>query len=172
MERLTSTASGPISSNISGQSTDVVFLDERSEDDGASSETSHLGESDPGDLEIPPCKNIMFICGEWGSKNGGLSTFNRELAVNLAKISKDKIKVHCYVSESSEAERLDASGKGVTLLTARRSPGSSDPLDWLKTPPLDLLNPDVVVAHGRKFGGVAYFIRRITNCRWMQFVHV
>ena len=128
-------------------------------------------EVDLGDI-VSPSVNVMFICSEWGSKKGGLSTFNRELAVNLAKISNDRIKVHCYVSESSEAERQDASSKGVNLIPAQRFPGSNDPLDWLNIPPSDLLHPDVVVAHGRKFGDAAYVIRRITNCRWIHFVHV
>lgn len=39
---------------------------------------------------------VMFICGEWGSRKGGISTFNRQLAANLAKTSNERIKVHCY----------------------------------------------------------------------------
>ena len=46
--------------------------------------------------------NVLFVCDEWGSSKGGLSTFNRELAANLAKISTDNIKVHCYVCDSNE----------------------------------------------------------------------
>ena len=116
--------------------------------------------------------NVMFICNEWGSSKGGLSTFNREFAVNLAKVSGDRIKVHCYVCKSSEEDREDARKQEVNLITAQRVPGASDPMEWLKIPPPELPNPDIVVGHGRKFGGAAYFISKQTQCRWIQFVHV
>lgn len=41
--------------------------------------------------------DVTFNCGEWGSSKGGLSTFNRVFAVNLAKAVSDQIKVHCSV---------------------------------------------------------------------------
>ena len=119
-----------------------------------------------------PTINVMFLCNEWKSTKGGLSTFNREFAVNLAKTASGRIKVHCYVSQSDELSREDARQHGVNLITARSIPGSVDPLDWLKLPPPELPNPDIVVGHGRKFGTPAYFIVRVANCKWMHFVHV
>ena len=122
----------------------------------------------------PECINVMFLCDEWKSSKGGLSTFNRELAVNLARTSNtsDSIKVHCYVSQSDEPSREDAKQYGVNLITAQRIPGSSDPLDWLKIPPSELTNPDVVIGHGRKFGTPAFFIVKSAKCKWVHFVHV
>ena len=117
----------------------------------------------------------MFLCDEWKSSKGGLSTFNRELflfAVNLAKTTTGRIKVHCYVSQSDELSRQDARQHGVNLITAQSIPGSVDPLDCLKFPPPELPNPDIVVGHGRKFGTPAYCIVRVANCKWMHFVHV
>ena len=116
--------------------------------------------------------NVMFLCDEWKSSKGGLSTFNREFAVNLAKTTSDSIKVHCYVSQSDELDREDAKQHGVNLITATRIPGSTDPPEWLKIPPSELPHPDVVVGHGRKFGTPAYFIVRAANCKWVHFVHV
>ena len=116
--------------------------------------------------------NVMFLCDEWKSSKGGLSTFNREFAVNLAKTASGRIKVHCYVSQSDEPSREDARQHGVELITARSIPGSVDPLDWLKIPPPELPNPDIVVGHGRKFGTPAYFIVQTAKCKWMHFVHV
>ena len=116
--------------------------------------------------------NVMFVCSEWGSFKGGLSTFNREFAVNLAKVSSERIKVHCYVCESSEEDREDARKQEVNLINARRVPGTSDPMEWLKIPPPELPNPDIVVGHGRKFGGAAYFVSKQTQCNWIHFVHV
>ena len=116
--------------------------------------------------------NVMFICNEWESSKGGLPTFNREFAVNLAKAAGDRIKVHCYVSSSSEEDRKDASKRGVNLITAQRLPGSNDPMEWLIKPPQELPTPDVVVGHGRKFGRAAYLISDRTKCKWIHFVHV
>ena len=118
------------------------------------------------------CINVMFLCDEWKSSKGGLSTFNREFAVNLAKTTGGSIKVHCYVSQSDELSREDARQHGVNLITARSMPGSSDPIDWLKIPPQELPNPDIVVGHGRKFGTQAYVIVQTAKCKWMHFVHV
>lgn len=112
--------------------------------------------------------NALFVCDEWKSLKGGLTTFNRELAVNLA-LSKN-INVFCYVTQSDEEDRKDASKHGVNLITAQRIPGSTDPLDHLKIPPQ--LPIDVVIGHGRKFGNSAYFIAERTKCKWIQIVHV
>ncbi|CAH3156665.1 unnamed protein product [Porites evermanni] len=114
----------------------------------------------------------MFLCEEWMSSKGGLPTFNREFAISLAKISNGEIKVHCYVSRSSESDREDASKNSVNLITATSIPGTSDPLDWLKIPLPELSHPDIVIGHGRKFGVPAYCIAKTTNCKWVQFVHV
>ena len=119
-----------------------------------------------------PAINVLFLCDEWKSSKGGLSTFNREFAVNLAKTTTGRIKVHCYVSQSDELSRQDARQHGVNLMTAQSIPGSVDPLDCLKFPPPELPNPDIVVGQGRKFGTPAYCIVRVANCKWMHFVHV
>ena len=118
--------------------------------------------------------NVMFLCDEWKSSRGGLSTFNREFAVNLAKTSSDSIKVHCYVSYSDELGREDARQHGVNLITAQSIPGSTDPLDWLKIPPQELPDPDIVIGHGRKLGIPAFFFVRTlaAKCKWVHFVHV
>ena len=130
------------------------------------------GASCSAEVIVDQCIDVMFICSEWGSSKGGLSTFNRELALNLAKYSKERIRVHCFVCQSTEEERQDASSNGIHLITAQRPPGSSDPLEWIRFPPSELPNPDIIVGHGRKFGGAAYSIRRITGCKWIHFVHV
>ncbi len=139
----------------------------------ACGQTSNTASSVEGQCD-PECINVMFLCDEWKSSKGGLSTFNRELAVNLAKTSSrsETFKVHCYVSQSDELGKEDARQHGVHLITAKKIPGSSDPLDWLKIPPLELPHPDVVIGHGRKFGTPAYFIFRAAKCKWVHFVHV
>ena len=136
-------------------------------------EASNAGSNDVGQ-EDPERINVMFLCDEWKSSKGGLSTFNREFAVNLAKSASDRIKVHCYVSQSDKLGTEDARQHGVNLITAQIIPGSTDPLDWLKTPPPELPNPDIVIGHGRKLGIPAFFIARLRDAKskWVHFVHV
>ena len=116
--------------------------------------------------------DVVFLCDEWKSSKGGLSTFNREFAINLAETTTNSMKIHCYVSKSDDQDREDARQYGVNLITARSIPGSTDSLERLKLPPQDLPNPHLVIGHGRKFGNCAYFLVQNTKCRWIQFVHV
>ena len=55
--------------------------------------------------------DILAICDEWKPSKGGLSAFNRELVINLAKLSGDNVSIHCYVSQSDDADREDAKKK-------------------------------------------------------------
>ena len=116
--------------------------------------------------------NVLFVCNEWNSSRGGLSTFNREFALNLAQTSRDDFAIHCYVCQSSESDRDDARKHGVNLITAKSIPGTGDRLEWLRLPPSELPHPDVVIGHGRKFGTPAYCIVQNAKCKWVQFVHV
>ena len=116
--------------------------------------------------------NVLFVCDEWNSSKGGLATFNRKFAINLAKASSEDFAIHCYVCHSNESDREDARQNGVNIITAKSIPGTSDRLESLRLPPSELLHPDVVIGHGRKFGTPAYFITQITKCKWIQFVHV
>ena len=117
-------------------------------------------------------RNVLFVCDEWNSSKGGLSTFNREIAINLAQSSRNDFAIHCYVCQSSESDRDDARKRGVNIITAKSIPGTSDRLEWLRLPPSELPHPDVVIGHGRKFGTPAYCIVQNAKCKWVQFVHV
>ena len=116
--------------------------------------------------------DVVFLCDEWKSSKGGLSTFNREFAINLAETTAGSMKIHCYVSNSDDRDREDAEQHGVNLITARSVPGSADPLECLKFPPSKLPKPHLVIGHGRKLGSPAYFLAQSTKCKWIQFVHV
>ena len=124
------------------------------------------------DREKSKLVNILFVCDEWNSSNGGLSTFNREFAINLAKASRDDCAIYCFVCQSSESDREDAEKNVVNLITAKSIPGTHDRLEWLRLPPLELSHPDVVIGHGQKFGTPAYCIVQNAKCKWIQFVHV
>ena len=116
--------------------------------------------------------NVLFVCDDWNSSKGGLATFNREFAINLAKASSEDFAIHCYVCQCNESDREDARKNGVNIITAKSIPGTSDRLEWLRLPPSELRHPDVVIGHGRKFGTPAYCIVQNAKCKWVQFVHV
>ena len=137
----------------------------------ASSKASNAGSSYQEQRE-QKVLDVIFLCDEWKSSKGGLSTFNREFAINLAQATTGSMKIHCYVSNSDDRDREDAKQHGVNLITARSVPGSADPLECLKFPPSQLPNPHLVIGHGRKLGIPANFLAQSTKCKWVQFVHV
>ena len=63
--------------------------------------------SDHGRQEDSRRIDVMFLCDEWKSSKGRLSTFNREFPVNLAETTRDNINVHCYVAQSDEQSKED-----------------------------------------------------------------
>ena len=135
----------------------------------SSASTASSGEEEKKEQKLI---DAMFLCDEWKSSKGGLSTFNREFAINLAEATAGSMKIHCYVSNSDDRDREDAEQFGVNLIKARSVPGSTDPLECLKFPPSQLPNPHLVIGHGRKLGSPAYSHAQITKCKWIQFVHV
>ena len=121
--------------------------------------------------------NILTICDEWKPSKGGLSALNRELAINLARVSGEDVSVNCYVAQSDDDDKEEAKKNGVNLLTAEKIPGTQNPQEWLKFPPSELPNIDVLIGHGRKFGVAACFIKKLMNkfrspCKLLQFLHV
>ena len=111
--------------------------------------------------------NFTLLATEWGSKRGGLSTFNRVLAIELAKHS--KVHVSVLVPRCDQTEIDDARSKDVTLAQAKRRPGI-DEKNWLCFPPDDL-QIDVVIGHGVVLGSQAQIIQENRRCKWIQFVH-
>ena len=135
----------------------------------SSASTAASGEEEKKEQKLI---DAMFLCDEWKSSKGGLSTLNREFAINLAETTAGSMKIHCYVSNSDDRDREDAEQHGVNLITARSVPGSADPLECLKFPPSQLPNPHLVIGHRRKLGSPAYSLTQMTKCKWIQFVHV
>ena len=111
--------------------------------------------------------NFTLLTSEWGSKRGGLSTFNRVLALELAKHS--KVHVSVLVPRCDQEEMNDARSKNVTLVQPKWRPGF-DEKDWLCFPPDDL-QIDVVIGHGVVLGSQAQIIQENRRCKWIQFVH-
>ena len=69
-----------------------------------------------------------MLASEWDSSKGGLSTINRELAINLARF--DEVHVTFFVPRCNDEDERAASDHRINLLRARKRPGF-DELDWL-----------------------------------------
>ena len=110
---------------------------------------------------------VTILASEWGSSKGGLSTINRELAIQLAKFS--CIEVTFFLPKCSEEHKKVGASRGISILEAKRRPGFTE-LESLCFPP-ENLRIDVVVGHGVKLGHQAQVIRESHKCKWVQVVH-
>ena len=110
---------------------------------------------------------VIILASEWGSSKGGLSTINRELAIQLAKFS--SLEVTFFLPKCSDEDKKAADGHSISILEAARRPGY-DELDWLSFPP-EHLTIDLIVGHGAKLGRQAQVIRDSHKCKWVQVVH-
>ena len=110
---------------------------------------------------------VTILASEWGSSKGGLSTINRELAIQLAKYH--DCKVTFFSLKCSHEDKEEAQHHGISILKAERPLGYEE-LDCLSFAPQDL-DIDVVVGHGVKLGKQAQVIRKSHRCKWIQVVH-
>ena len=110
---------------------------------------------------------VIILASEWGSSKGGLSTINRELAIQLAKFP--CLQVTFFLPKCSDEDKKAAESHGVSIVVATRRPGYKE-LSWLSFAP-GHLKIDVVVGHGVKLGRQAQVIRESHNCKWVQVVH-
>lgn len=97
---------------------------------------------------------ILAVGTEWASGHGGLSTFNRQLCIALARTGAD---VTCLAITPTAAEIKQAWELGVRLVAARTTPGE-DERQWLSRRPHDLdpaYRPTIVIGHGRITGPAA-----------------
>ena len=116
---------------------------------------------------------VTLLASEWTSSAGGLSTLNRELAIQLSQ--NPKVEVSFLVPEGAckDEDKREAQSYSITVVDAKKRPGYHDPLDWLGFPPKDL-RVDVVVGHGVKLGRQGHVISEFAqfdNCKWVQVVH-
>ena len=111
---------------------------------------------------------LTLLGSEWRSSMGGLSTINRELAIQLAK--HPNIEVSIYLPQYSEDDRNDALRHNVKLITATKLTGYADPVDWLASVPEDHVM-DCVVGHGVHLGRQVQLIKLQRDCKWFQVVH-
>ena len=110
---------------------------------------------------------VTILASEWRSSNGGLSTINRELAIQLAKFP--EVEITFFLPKCSQGDKNVALDHKVKIVEA--TPLSCfEELDWLCYPPDDL-EIDIVVGHGIRLGKQAQVIKKSKTCKWVQVVH-
>ena len=110
---------------------------------------------------------VTLLSSEWKSSKGGLSTINRELAIQLAK--QHNVEVSVYLPQCSEDDKKVASTHNVELIEAEELPGF-EPIDWLSFLPKNHL-PHCVIGHGVHLGHQIQVIKQHHDCKWIQVVH-
>ena len=110
---------------------------------------------------------VTLLSSEWRSTKGGLSTINRELAIQLAK--HPSVEVSVYLPECSEDDKRVAASHNVHLIEAEKMPGLGPDL-WLSCLPEDHA-VDCVIGHGAVLGRQVQIIKRHHHCKWIQVVH-
>ena len=113
--------------------------------------------------------NVTLLASEWTSSAGGLSTFNRELAIHLAQHPELQVSFLVPEGNCKYEDKIEAQGYGITVVDVKKCVGF-EPLDWLSFPPYDL-KMDIVVGHGVKLGRQGQVIRKSKDVKWVQVVH-
>lgn len=116
-------------------------------------------------------KRILVLATEWVAKQGGLSTFNRELCTSLAKLGHDVV---CVVPEVFEGEVVAASSKNVRLSAASPVTGADSLSGLVRKLPLADFVPDLVIGHGRITGYAAKVQQEDSypGAKRVHFVHM
>ena len=96
-----------------------------------------------------------------------MSTFKRELAIQLAK--HPSVEVSVYLHRCSEEDKQVAGSHNVTLIEAEEIAGLEPDL-WLSCLPEDHA-VDWVIGHGAVLGQQVQILKRIHHCKWIQVVH-
>lgn len=110
---------------------------------------------------------ITLIADEWLSKKGGLSTLNRELAIQLAKFS--FIVVSLFMEKCSEEEKKLARQYNIEVIEADQGSGKNADKWWTLLPPN--FATDFIIGHSFILGKQAKHIRKWLPCKWVQVVH-
>ncbi|PFX11329.1 hypothetical protein AWC38_SpisGene25006, partial [Stylophora pistillata] len=135
-------------------------------------ESSFLGvastSQESSSLRASKVLRVTLLGSEWRSSKGGLSTINRELAIQLAKLP--NVDVSVYLPRCSEEDRRAARSHNVHLIEAQELPGHDQPTDWLVSLPKGH-HPHCVIGHGVPLGRQVQVIQKQQPCKWIQVVH-
>ena len=132
-----------------------------------SASTSQEGLESGSSLASNRTLKVTLLSSEWRSTKGGLSTINRELAIQLAKHK--NVEVSMYLPQCSEEDKRVAASHNVHLIEAKELIGF-EPIDWLSSLPENHCI-DWIIGHGLPLGRQVQLIRQRHHCNWLQVVH-
>lgn len=113
--------------------------------------------------------SILTVGTEWESRHGGLSTFNRDLCIELAAAGH---RVICVVPEATDKERSTAETSGVQLICPAAQPGLEGTELLLTTALPPDFEPALVIGHDRKTGPHARALtQRYAHAKFVLFLH-
>ena len=111
---------------------------------------------------------ITFLADEWTqSTKGGQSTFNRQLAKELAR--QPNVEVSILIPKCSPADKNDAETHNIKVFEPEEWPGI-EPVVLLAYPP-EGFSTDFIVGHDIKLGGQGRPIKNKFGCQWIHMVH-
>lgn len=110
---------------------------------------------------------VTLLSSEWrSSTEGDLSTFIRELAIQLAE--HPGVQVSVFLPQCSEDDKRNAASHKVHLIEAEEITGL-DPIDWLINIP-ENHTMDCIIGLGVHLGRQIPLIQRNHQCKWIQIV--
>ena len=113
-------------------------------------------------------RKVTLLSSQWRSTKGGMSTINRELAIQMAKC--DNVEVCMYLPSFSDEDTKEALDCRVRLLKAKERAGY-DPIDWLTVFPRGH-QMDVVIGHEIDLGRQIPVVKEVhQECKWIHVVH-
>lgn len=112
--------------------------------------------------------SVLLISDEWSPTRGGISQFNRRLAIAFAAAGH---RTACLVNAAAPIELEDARNHGVTLHTAVVTPAG--PNLSVPVPEVVAWQPDVIIGHDIVSGAVAwtYAERYVPTARFAYVMH-
>ena len=134
---------------------------------GVASTSQEGHEKEAPNLPSKRTLRVTLLSSEWQSTKGGVSTINRELAIQLAK--HPHVDVSVYLPQCSEEDRKVAASHNVRLIEAEKLHGIEPDL-WLSSLPENHA-VDCVIGHGVHLGKHVQLIKRQHHCKWIQVVH-
>ncbi len=114
--------------------------------------------------------NILAVATEWESRHGGLSTFNRDLCIELAVAGHQVV---CLVPQATSQECESAKRAGVRLVSPTADLGLEGTERLLLDTPLPYdFDPNLIIGHDRKTGPHAKVLaQRFRKAKFILFVH-
>ncbi|MDO4040919.1 glycosyltransferase [Clavibacter michiganensis] len=143
--------------------------------EGATSDTLLQGDYPAGQLRVRHARlnKFLLVADEWNAGKGGITSFNRELALALVQAGKE---VCVYLPQADDEVSREAGAVGIDIaVPASLIPGISGAsallASQLRHSRLENYAPDVIIGHGRILGPHAYYVQGLFGDKALR-VHI